>query len=214
MSEDSSQPAKPPLRGASPASRARRSLLLGALAFAATPAAAIIHAEPGVLRPPVAVPALRLTLDDGRVASLPSLLEGRVTALQFVLTGCSAVCPLLGAIFAAAQAQLAACDDVQWLSISLDPLGDTPQRLHHWLAQFGAGPRWRAGVPAADDPLASQAMQRLGAGQPADDAHSGAVLIVDRTATAVYRTESLPDPEGLCRALRAIAGSGRCAAGS
>jgi protein SCO1/2 len=189
----------------------RRSALIAALAALAAPGAALAgHDEPGMVRPPLPVPDIAVVLDDGRAARLHALLDGRVTALQFVLTGCSAVCPVLGAIFMQVQARLASnpSRDVRLLSLSLDPLGDTAEALQHWRARYGAGPAWRAALPRIDQSRWLDTLVALGVqpGTRADD-HTASVLIIDRQARLVFRSAPLPDARFIATGLTTLAAS-------
>src|SRR5687767_2740581 len=88
--------------------RRRRALLGAALAAMAAPSVWAGPDAPGWVRPPLALPQLPLSLDDGRATDLHALTQGSLTALQFVWTGCSASCSLLGEIFRQLQRQLTA----------------------------------------------------------------------------------------------------------
>jgi cytochrome oxidase Cu insertion factor (SCO1/SenC/PrrC family) len=82
---------------------------------------------------------------DGRqVRFYSDLVRGRRVAINFVFTTCTTICPPMGANFERLQALLGARAgaDVRLLSISVDPLTDTPERLKAWGARFHAGPGW------------------------------------------------------------------------
>lgn len=69
-----------------------------------------------------------------------------------MFTGCSATCPIQGAIFAAAQRHLA--NDLptfRFVSLSINPLAGTPTAVTEWLAQFDAPSVWSAAAPLAED---------------------------------------------------------------
>jgi protein SCO1/2 len=185
----------------------RRALLvaLGLGASGVVPAGAVGHdEEPGPVRPPRVIPDIAIALEDGRSTGLRALCTGRVTALQFVLTACSSMCPVLGAIFSQVQ-QLLAIDgfgDVQLVSLSLDPLGDTPQGLTRWMRSFHAGPNWHAALPRVDQSALVGALLALGVnGTIERDRHTATVLAIDRNARLVWRSESLPDSIHLSRIL-------------
>mgnify|MGYP000394383097 CR=1 FL=1 len=66
------------------------------------------------------------------MTALPKVsLKGRVVLVNFVFTGCSTICPVQTRALADLQAQVPEPlrRQVHFLSISLDPLSDTPQAL-------------------------------------------------------------------------------------
>ena len=86
--------------------------------------------------PRVPAPNQPLTDTLGRSIDLSTLLRGKVTAVQLMFAGCSSTCPIQGAVFAAVAQQVKA-PDAQLLSLTIDPLGDSPQALRSWLGRFG-----------------------------------------------------------------------------
>lgn len=187
----------------------RRWLAAGALALVVGRAgSAAAHASAGPVSPREPAPAgLRLSLGSGRSASLPDLLKGHVTAVQLMFTGCSATCPIQGAIFADAQARLAPADkQLRLLSISIDPLSDDPPALARWLARFGAQPaRWSAAVPAVSDvdPL----LDFLRGRAAGVDRHTAQAFLFDRQGRLAFRTIDMPPGGELVRLMQALAAS-------
>jgi protein SCO1 len=184
---------------------------LGPLPLAGLPRIAQAHAGPGPVSPPVAAPDLVFTDHLGRPQRLRAWLTGHVTAVQTVFTGCSSVCPLQAALFAAAQKRLAGQTSrtpVRWLSISIDPLGDTPALLHAWLQRAGTPPAaWVAGLPRMADvePLrraldgsATEPLRRA-------DGHSDKVYFFDAQAQMRWRSASLPSADDVVRVVRHLA---------
>jgi protein SCO1 len=104
------------------------------------------HAPFGRVYPQRQPPDLHLTMDDGTSTSLRALLRGRITALQLMFTGCSATCPIQGALFAEV-ARRGLPRDAQLLSFSIDPLGDSPKAMREWMLRFGPNAAWRAAIP-------------------------------------------------------------------
>ncbi|MGJ7580723.1 SCO family protein [Variovorax sp. RHLX14] len=82
---------------------------------------------------------LQLVDHDGR-GFRPASLQGKVVVVNFVFTGCSTTCPTQTRELAAVQQTLptAARDGVRFLSISVDPLGDTPAILKAYAKSAGA----------------------------------------------------------------------------
>ena len=139
------------MSGATNHSRRALALALGGwMLAAASGTRAQSHASLGPVEPRRTPPDHLLTLHDKRQLPLSVLLQGQVSVVQLMFTGCSAVCPLQGAQFAALEARLRAMklNQVQLLSISIDPLSDDAAALAAWRRKFSAGPRWLAAAPA------------------------------------------------------------------
>lgn len=110
---------------------------------------------------PVAVrlPTVRLRSHSGpTVEFATSLDEQRPVLLNFIFTSCTTVCPPMSQIFAALQERLGARrEQVQMVSVSIDPEHDSPARLRDYAARFGAGSQWRFHTGSVD---AIDAVQR------------------------------------------------------
>jgi protein SCO1 len=72
------------------------------------------------------------------------LIKDKTVAINFIFTNCTTICPPLAATFARVQKELGdkVGKDVHFISISVDPLTDTPERLKAWGAKFKAGAGW------------------------------------------------------------------------
>jgi len=185
--------------------RRRVMLALGAAALLpATPVRA--HASFGPVQPEQPAPKLQVTGMDGKAFDLAGALKGQVTALQLIYTGCSATCPIQGAVFAQTQALLAAHDkgrDIRLLSVSIDPLGDDVKGLRAWLGRHGAQPqRWTAALPSMQqvDPL----LDFLRGRAVGPDRHTAQAFIFDRRARLMHRTEDMPAPQSLANLLLSV----------
>jgi len=217
----------------SPALQGRRRVLLalGAALAAKGTGQALAAATPphdhfpfGPLGVPRRVAAIKVMDSSGRPAELAGLLRGKTTALQLMFAGCRSSCPIQGAVFA--QAQRLALQigmqtglqtglqkglqtglPVQFLSLSVDALGDTPQRLQAWLRQFNAQPGWLAAVPAGVAEV-DAITALLGAGGQgmlgASDAHSGQVHLINRHGDLVERTPMTPPAADVVSALQRV----------
>lgn len=80
----------------------------------------------------------RLLDQNGRSVALSSL-RGRTVLMHFVFTGCSSVCPPTMVELLEIQRALPAAyrDRVQFVSVSVDPLNDTPAALLAWGQRLG-----------------------------------------------------------------------------
>jgi protein SCO1/2 len=92
------------------------------------------------------VPDVTLVDQEGARVKLQGLLAGnpgKPVFVQFVFTSCTTICSLLGAVFANVQKKLGPeGKDARYVSVSIDPEHDTPERLKKFLARFDAGPSW------------------------------------------------------------------------
>ena len=72
------------------------------------------------------------------------VIKGKTVAINFIFTTCTTICPPLTAIMRQIQREMGARvgRDVLLVSVSVDPLTDTPERLKSFAAKFDAGPGW------------------------------------------------------------------------
>jgi protein SCO1 len=184
----------------------RRAFLAAAGAALCWPMSGVrAHGQLGPVRPAQLLPAIAVTLHDGRRLPLDAVLRGRVTALQLMFTGCSSICPVQGAVFAELQALLrrgaAGRGPVpQLLSVSIDALGDDARALAAWRARFGAGLDWLAAVPdlAGVDRLLDSLRGRTGG----VDRHSAQVFLFDAAGCLVFRCAELASADAVAQAMR------------
>jgi protein SCO1/2 len=166
---------------------------------------AAAHALYGPVTPPVQPPAIRLTTAQGHTVALQNLLKGHITAVQLMFTGCTATCPIQGAIFAEAASQLAtAASELRLLSISIDPLGDDTRALTAWLHRYGAQPpRWGAAVPLVKD--VDKLLDFLRGRASGVDRHTAQAFLFDRQARLAFRTTDMPAGGDLAALMRQLA---------
>jgi protein SCO1/2 len=143
-----------------------------------------------------------ITQADQHVRFYSDLVQGRLVAVNFIFTGCGTVCPLMGLRFAQLQGLLGAqANEVTLLSISIDPLNDTPARLAQWSQRFGAKPGWTlvTGGKADIDTL----VKSLGSSAVDPTAHSPLLIVIDdRQGGPWQRLDGLADPAIIARILR------------
>ncbi len=181
----------------------RRSVLTGlaaGLALCAMPAFA--HGSIGPVKPPIRVPDIDIISSDGFRGPLREQLLGRVTAIQLMFTKCRSICPIEAATFVRTQEVLASgsSNGIQLLSLSIDPLTDTPDVLAAWLAGLNARPGWTAASPAKAD--LARARQFFDGVSSLGEDHSTAMSLIDGAGLLVWRTSELPAPEEVVKMLR------------
>jgi protein SCO1/2 len=118
-------------------------------------------AAPGYQRSQAAysVPDITLIDQHEQNMSLPALLNtgDKPVMLNFIFTSCTAICPMMTAIFAKVQTQLG--DDaarVRMVSVSIDPEHDTPAELDAYAERFNAGTQWLFLTGSLDNSIAVQ----------------------------------------------------------
>ncbi len=72
------------------------------------------------------------------------LIEGKVVVISFIFTNCTAMCPIIGEGVARLQTALGdrVGRDVHLISVSTDPVTDTPEKLKAWGARLKAKEGW------------------------------------------------------------------------
>lgn len=171
------------------------------------------HGSIGYVTSNIVVAPSILVRVQGKEIKLANLLAGRVTAMQFMFTSCSSICPVQGATFSELQQFIGdgAADRAQLLSVSIDALGDDEPALKSWLRKFSAGPRWRVGAltPASVTPLYNLLEEQ------ADPAyrHSSRVYLFDATGRLVWRTGEFPRAQDIGKLLERFAKGTDLAAG-
>jgi protein SCO1 len=173
--------------------RRRQLLALPVGACLSMPQALLAHGAAGRVEPPLPVPAAAVIAGHGQRVPLASLLAGRCTAVQLIFTGCSATCPIQGALFADAARELRGRDrSLQLLSLSIDPLGDSAPALLSWQRRFmpDVPPHWQVAVPvlASLDPL----MDFLQGRATGPDRHTRQVYYFDRSGRLLLRSTDFP----------------------
>lgn len=158
----------------------------------------------GLIRPPIEVPDITVVSADGVRAPLRDLLRGRVTAIQLMFSECKSICPIEAATLARVQEALEAVkdnstDNIQLLSLSIDPATDTPEVLAAWLERFGAQRGWTAASPAEADLGRVRAFFDRASALGED--HSTVISLVDRNGWLVWRSLELPPPDEVARLL-------------
>src|SRR5687768_10647208 len=124
------------------------------------------------------IPDIELLDQNGRkIHFYTDLVKGQTVVINFIFTTCTTICPPLGATFARVQKELGdrAGRDVSFISISVDPATDTPERLKAWGAKFHAGDGWT--FVTGNKPQLDELLRALGASTARREDHSPTILI-------------------------------------
>lgn len=141
--------------------------------------------------------------DGNRRKFYSDLIKDKTVAINFIFTTCTTICPPLAATFARVQKGMGekVGRDVFFISISVDPATDTPERLKAWGAKFKAGAGWTfvTGAKADMDRL----MAALGGSIARPEDHSPMVLIGNEPAGYWTRAYGLSPPGRLVEMIEA-----------
>jgi hypothetical protein len=69
-------------------------------------------------------------------------LRGRVWVADFIYTECTETCPTQSLQFAQLQREFQDAADLRLVSITVDPVHDTPEVLRRYAERYGATDRW------------------------------------------------------------------------
>lgn len=153
-------------------------------------------AAPAASAARVELPDTRLLNQDGEPLRFGSEAVGDgVVVIDFVYTRCTTVCPVLSTVFAQLQERLGprVGGDVRLVSLSLDPVSDTPARLKEYAIRYASGPGWT--WLTGDKPEVDRTLLALGAyvGDPAS--HPPMVLVGDVRRGGWTRFIGIASPE-------------------
>jgi protein SCO1/2 len=134
---------------------------------------------------------------DGReLMFVKDVIGDNIVVMDFVYTTCTTICPVLSALFTQVQGKLGdevVGSEVRLVSMSADPIRDTPQRLKAYSAKHRAGEGWlwlTGPKPAVDDVLTG-----LGAYTSNFEDHPSMVLIGDGRTGEWKRLFGFPNPD-------------------
>ena len=181
-----------------------RAACLAALLAAGSPAA--LGQQPDLGRPArLELPDVALIDHDGVSRHLDSdLINGRITVISFVFTGCTTICSPVGANMGALDQLLGdeVGEQVSLLSVTLDPFNDTPARLAAWRSQFDERPGWRllTGKPEIVDTL----LHAMREDAPDISAHDAFLWLGDPRSGSWTRVSSLASPASLAALIHGL----------
>jgi protein SCO1/2 len=182
-----------------------------ALVVAASPAVAHdAHKEHAAAQP--AAGNVKVKLSDaalvdqnGRPARLAAdVLGHHIVVMDFVYTTCTTVCPVLSAVLGQVQAKLAGRleRDVRLVSITVDPVRDTPARLKAYGEKHGAGSGWV--WLTGDTTTVNDVLKGFGAYAPDFTQHPPMVLVGDAKSGRWTRFLGFPSPEQILAQVEAL----------
>ena len=154
---------------------------------------------PERLRSIMSIPDVELLDQEGRKVSFyRDLVKGKIVAINFIFTTCTTICPPMGATFARVQKELGN-RDAHFISVSVDPVTDTPERLKAWSAKFKAGPRWT--LVTGDKQKIDELLRALAASTARPEEHSPIIIIGNDALGQWTRAYGLAKPSQIIQIL-------------
>jgi len=143
------------------------------------------------------VPEALIDQNGEQVNSLQALAGERIVVMNFVYTTCTTVCPVTSAVFEQLQAKLAERlgSEVLLVSVSVDPVRDTPQRLKEYAGRYHAGQDWL--WLTGEKRRLDRVLEGLGAYTPDFKDHPAMVLVGDPSSGRWQRFFGFPSPEAI-----------------
>jgi protein SCO1 len=144
------------------------------------------------------IPDVVLLNQDGeQVRFYSDLVKNKVVAINFIFTTCTTICPPMGAHFSKLQKLMGerVNKDFHLISISVDPLTDTSQRLKAWGEKFNAGPGWTLLTGPKHDVV--KLLKALGVFTADKWDHTPLVLIGNEATGRWVRADGLASPAKL-----------------
>lgn len=134
-----------------------------------------------------------------RLRFYSDLVAGKVVAINFIFTTCTASCPLLAATFRRLQEELGGRvgRNVWLISISVDPSTDTPERLRNFATKFKAGPGWTFVTGDKND--IDAVLREFGVAVANKNDHTPMILIGNDGAGYWTRAYGLSAPSALAK---------------
>jgi protein SCO1/2 len=140
--------------------------------------------------------------DGAKVAINKALDSGKPVVLAFIYTSCTAVCPITSQILSNLQGLLGKdVEQVQIVSVSIDPEFDTPARLLAYSQKLGALPAWQHYTGTLANVVALQKAFGIYRGDKMN--HDSFVFVGGARHKAWVKLEGFPPAEQVLRELHA-----------
>jgi protein SCO1/2 len=133
------------------------------------------------------------------VMFVSDVIGDNIVVMDFVYTTCTTICPVLSALFNQVQTKLGdqVGDDVRLVSLSVDPIRDTPQRMKAYSAKHHAGDGWL--WLTGPKPVVDEVLVGVGAYTTNFEDHPTMVLIGDGRTGEWKRLFGFPNPDRIVK---------------
>jgi cytochrome oxidase Cu insertion factor (SCO1/SenC/PrrC family) len=148
------------------------------------------------------IPNLELVNQEGEKVKFYDLIKDKVVALNFIFTSCKTICPPMGANFANLKKKMedrVKSKELVMLTMSIDPLTDTPQRLKAWSNKFEAGEGWTLLTGKTKD--INTILKKLKVYTALKEEHAPVILLGKEGTDNWVRTNGLANVDELAKTL-------------
>ncbi|AVP99175.1 hypothetical protein C7S18_19270 [Ahniella affigens] len=137
------------------------------------------------------------------------LIKGRIVVINTFFADCGAVCPITMQRLAAIQKRFPERlgQDVFLYSITVDPVGDTPEKLNDYARRHGAGTGWK--FLTGDPSDVASVLKKLGQFVDDRDAHSTLFLIGNDPTGLWKKANGLASAEEIGDVVASVVDDGR-----
>ena len=145
-----------------------------------------------------------LNQDGERLRFVDDVLGDRIVVMDFIYTTCTTVCPVLSAIMGRVQQELDGelGADLHLVSVSVDPVRDTPERLKAYAASHRASPEWV--WLTGDKTEVDEVLKGLVAYTPDFEDHPSMILVGDVRTGTWKRFFGFPGPDKIVAAVEEL----------
>jgi protein SCO1 len=151
----------------------------------------------------ITIPDLIVLNQNGKKLSFyRDLVKNKIVGINFIFTTCTSSCPLSAASFRQVQKRLRN-QKVQLITISVDPVNDTPQKLLEFSKKIKAEPEWA--FVTGEKTAISGLLKKLGAYTGNKNEHSNMVIIGNDAKHQWIRLFGFPPADEIILALKKIA---------
>ncbi|HEY5885302.1 MAG TPA: SCO family protein [Pyrinomonadaceae bacterium] len=140
--------------------------------------------------------SLLITQDNQKVKFYDDLLKNKIVVINFMFTTCTTICPPMTATLSRVQRLLGdRSKDVNFISISVDPTTDTPERLKAYADRFKAQPGWY--FLGGDQANVDVVLHKLGGHVANKNEHTVMLMIGDAANAEWKRMYALSKPSDI-----------------
>ena len=153
----------------------------------------------------IQAPDLELRDQNNRVVRFSSDIVGDdIVVMDFAYTTCTTVCPVLTTILGQVQKEMGdrLGKGVTLVTLTVDPVRDTPQRLASYAQKHKAGEHWR--WLTGDKSQVDQVLTAFGAYSANFADHPSLVMVGDGRSGNWYRFFGFPDPKDIVGAVERL----------